>query len=171
MPMIIRFEAIKLSEKDYPLAILDRATSALEGVMRGQVSKLLTDQMEKRTAGWQHKPDFSSKFMKQVTQLRLDIMPAGQNKRYWEWNSAGTKPHTISARRKPNLRIRTGHNPYTKPGNVYGGSGTYSGDVFYTPAVQHPGTAPREFEKHIVRESEDDVFLLIAQTIERAIPT
>lgn len=112
----------------------------------------LLDYFTRITKLWKHQVDFQAR--KQITAqgITLYVYPTGPHKMLWVWTSEGTRPHTIvpKAAGYP-LRFRTRYQPRTKPGYKYRGPGKAVGPWVAAYRVQHPGTKPREFEKHIKR--------------------
>lgn len=141
---------------------------ALEDALKGPVADLLEHEMEKRVKGWTDAPRFESKFYALLTRIGLIVMPAGRGKKKWIWATAGTRDHLIVPRRAKLLTIKEGYDPRTKPGNIYGGPGSYSGDYHLAGAVRHPGVKPREFERHIVQENTKKIFDILQQAANKA---
>lgn len=151
--------------------ILEAIKSALEV----SVGDLIEGAMERRTQGWDSAPRFRRDLTVAPTRYSLLVMPAGQDKIKWVRVSGGVPPHFIGVRRAKMLRIRGGrggYRPHTKPGNVYGGPGSYAGVTAYARAVpHHPGIRPREFERHIVAEEKERVFHILWWAAESAART
>lgn len=139
-------------------------TTELVATMTGKAAKTLIDAEEKRIANWDHKPRIVSRFRHMKTQLKLHVTPYGKDKRYWVFVSRGTPSHQISPKNYPYLAIKTGYQPKTSPNNMYGGSGTWSGQKFIYQPVQQK-IEPRHFEEHIVKEQEANIQLMMANAV------
>jgi len=147
--------------------------SALEIALDNDIGPKLQQKFRDRTEGWDHQPAFPRNLFKTSDTLVMEIVPENDNKKYWIWNTAGTKSHYITARGKntgkPSLFIRGGiggYNPHTKPGNSFGGPGTYDlSSSFWTSIVHHPGIEPRSHEEHIAEEIEPIAIDIIDRTV------
>lgn len=142
--------------------------SAIENTLKGAVSRLVEDEMEKRVRGWSKRPRFSSKFADLATRLTLTVEPTGTNLRFWAYATLGTKPHPIGGKKGNFIRVREGYRSKTGPGDKYGGPGSYGGSYYYTLGVWHPGVKPREFEKWIALRNEKKIFAMIQAAVDRA---
>jgi len=112
------------------------------------------------TANWKHQVDFQARKFFEADKIRLNVFPAGENKKIWIYVSGGTRPHRIRAKRAKTLAfLWGGHGSYkakTKPPGKFGGPGTVvGGTMHFPPAVNHPGSEPREFEKIIAEDEKD----------------
>jgi len=144
--------------------------SAAAATMMGPIAKTLKGAEEDYINNWEHKPKITVQFVHQKTQLKLTVKPTGTHKRYWVMVSRGTKPHGISTDKESGLRVRSGYSPKTKANNVWGGSGTYSGPIYYGVAsVDHPGITPRHFEENIVRTHSINTILMLRHAMEQVL--
>lgn len=98
------------------------------------------------------KPEFKARKVLDREGLKIHVFPAGKNKIKWVWMTEGTKPHRIEPVNAKVLAFPSLYLPKTSPGGVFGGPGTSSGDTIFSMGVDHPGTEPREAEKHIKKE-------------------
>lgn len=121
----------------------------MEDFLEGDVKPHLIKAHERIVADWDHKPDFKGRKYVDADSLRITVHPDGPNKDIWKWVTGGTRPHVIEAKNAPFLVFATGYIPHTKPGGIYGGPGRAYGDIRRKERVDHPGTKPRRFEKHI----------------------
>lgn len=167
MPLKIKFETIELSKKDQPIEQWERKRKAVERALETHVGNILERGFNSRIQKWSKPPKIYRKVTVQATQMKLDVGPRAGGR--WEWVSLGVKPRLIVPRKAKVLRFRTGYIPKTLPNNrLYGGPGKYIGDTVFRPAVSWPGIAPRNFEKHIVDESENAIFLVLRLALEKA---
>lgn len=147
--------------------------ASLENTVKGDIKDQLKGAMEKRVANWKHKPEIKDTFSSLPTRLSLLLMPAGRNSGKWRMVSGGVPRHFIFPKsiQKKRLFIRGGkggYSPKTRPGNFYGGSGSYSNNHQWALVVSHPGIQAREFEKHVVEEETPKVVNKIQAVIDRA---
>lgn len=133
---------------------------AIQAALEGPVEKLLVDSFEKRVQGWSGPPTFKGELTASTRVFSLLVAPKGKGKIKWERVSGGTDGHYIGVRRARALLIRD-YSPHTKPGNVYGGPGSYSSTGYAKPIVWHPGIKPREFERHIAADTERHIYTIL----------
>lgn len=160
-------------EKDVMQRKGEKILEALRFALRDPVLLHLTHAMSARTKGWSDTPDFEGRMIDTTQRLGIEIVPKGLGSKRWRWVSLGTKPHTISPKRKGYLTIKWGHTSFTKPGNIYGrtSGGTYSGPFIRSSRpVHHPGIRPRLFEENIVRDDSKEVeAILLAAAVRGAL--
>jgi len=177
MPLQIKFEPIVMKRGNYPVDIVDRLEREFGDALGGPIRRALIKSFEARVIGWQHRPSFGSlggvKFRDRggpgnLTGMSITIGPKGTNKRFWVFVSVGTKPHLILPRRAKFLRIRGGYQPHTRRGR-FGGAGLYIGDVVFAKSANHPGIAPRGFERDIADENAGFIFRTLSMALARAV--
>jgi len=103
---------------------------------------------------WESDVDFGARvsFDRKVG-ISLYVFPKGDDKEIWGYVSGGTRAHTITARRAPRLKFRTGYFPKTLPANAFfKGPGIATGEYRSPLSVNHPGTKAREFERQIMED-------------------
>lgn len=172
MPLQIKLEPI-FPERDVIAKRGATILRSLESVVSGDIARQIEGAMEKRVANWKRKPNFKSDFNSLPTRLSLLVKPAGAGLKQWKIVSGGAKAHHIVSRKGKNLFIHGGvggYSPKTRPGNFYGGSGTYGGNSFYIKwpyFANHPGVQAREFEKHIAEEETPKIVNKIQAVIDR----
>lgn len=132
-------------------------TSGLASSMTGPVAKTLKAAEEDYIDNWDHKPDIVAQFKHQKTQLKLTVTPFGRNKKYWVFVSRGADGKVYGPKSAQYLQVREDYIPKTAPAGIYGGPGSYSGNVYYAEAVSWPGIEPRHFEEHIIDKYTDTV--------------
>ena len=109
---------------------------------------ILTDY--KRTyVTWKHKPTFSSK-VDVNAQNGIRIQVATDNVIYG-YVDEGTRPHIIKAKTPRGLLFKTGGQPKTDPNVIQAFPGRSGTDWKNKMQVNHPGTEPRNFTKHIAK--------------------
>jgi hypothetical protein len=130
----------------------DNVMKEVEKTFDDKVKPELRSYFTRITELWDHPVRFEAR--KKVTSkaISLYVGPTGANAKLWIWTSLGTKPHTITPKAAGYpLRFRTQYKPRTGRGYRYRGPGKSIGPWVSTYEVEHPGTKPREFEKHIKR--------------------
>jgi len=134
----------RLQDKTFRLAMLQAMTSAGQQCVR---------EYRKTTATWNHRVDF-----KPLLSLRGGIleMVVATDDKVWNYVNQGTRPHLIWAgqytgkSKARNLKFQETYYPKTIPGVVGSVRGGSFGRWIYRPYVQHPGTAPRHFDRAIM---------------------
>lgn len=87
------------------------------------------------------------------------------NENYTRLNQ-GTRPHVISPRPGGTLVFRTPFKSKTLPRTIASGSGSKGGNVVFTrKPINHPGTAPRQFDSVIAEKWRKE----FPATLQRAI--
>lgn len=124
-----------------------------------------TDQkreLRKTIKEWQgEKPDFES--LVSLTRPPGGAMvltgPTGSDMAVnkWTWLDQGTRPHMITARRRPTLAFRYGgFKPKTKVGRFESSSGqAATGPWVYPRQVRHPGTQARNWSEKLSKQRKN----------------
>jgi len=142
--------------------IRTNVTNAMENKIRPMAIR----RSEARVADWDHKPKIFARKNYAVMRMSLWVHPGGSNERFWLWTSKGTKAHLITAKNAARLRFRDNYQARTLPGGLYNvGSGRSTGAWRAPVTVNHPGTAPRDFEKYIAEEMQE----FFDETIQQAV--
>lgn len=171
----IRIEPVLPTDLDFIQTHGDQVLREIKQVLQSRIGPMLANAFEDRATGWKDSPNFEQKFSETTDQMVMAVTPQGKNRKIWIYVSGGTKSHMIYNRKRTSkghgLYIKGGvggYSPRTRPGNVFGGSGTYNMSAsFRAFAVHHPGIQPREFEKHIVEDEQDDLVSEITQVVEK----
>jgi len=136
----------------------------LEQELDSEVKPHFIKEFEKIVANWKHKPDFQGRKYITADTIQVNVYPVGANKQIYIYVTGGTRAHPIPLTPKSSgwLAFMWGgpgsYKAKTGPGGKFGGPGTVSGGVMtFAKQVQHPGNAPRNFEK-VVREKNKDWF-------------
>jgi hypothetical protein len=133
------------------------------------VREMIVQKMERKTApdlkrmfgltvqGWADKPDFSQKFVNNVSQVSTEVWPSGSNKAAIVYRivNEGSKPHLIvpkSRNRRGLLIFKSGYTASTSPRVLSSGRNFRFGDTVRTPVVLHPGFEAREFDTTIAEQ-------------------
>lgn len=134
------------------------AVKELERTLDGVVKPHFIKQFDMRVANWHHKPQFQARKFITREAISVNVFPAGPHKQLWIWNTEGTRPHPIRAKRAKTLAFMGGGAIYvskTAPIGKFGGPGiVYGGYPVFPKAVQHPGTEARQHEKVIAADSK-----------------
>jgi hypothetical protein len=145
----VLFRAIR-TRSGYPN--FGNMTKEVERTIDAVVKPRLLTYFTRITDLWEHKVDFQARKTVRPEGITLYVYPTGPNKKLWLWTSRGTKPHIIKPKAAGYpLQFRTDYKPRTRPGYRYRGPGKAVGPWVSAYEVHHPGTKPREFEKHIRR--------------------
>lgn len=150
----VAFRSIRSRKRYFTKDLGKRVRDLLGQRIDREVKPRFLKQFQAIVADWEHKVKFASKKYIGSDGIWIVVYPTGKHKQIWEWVTGGTRAHPISARNKPYLVFQLGYIPHTAPGGGYGGEGRAVGEWRKKQSVQHPGTAPREFEKHIARRNE-----------------
>jgi len=143
--MQILFRAIRARGK-HPAWV--EIAKEIERTLDTRVKPRMLEYPRKVVASWEHKPDFKARKRVTRTGISLYVYPTGENAKYWQWTSRGTKPHIIEPKRAAALRFPSLYQPKTTPrGPGYKGSGKSSGPIVFALKVHHPGTKARKFEE------------------------
>lgn len=165
-----------LEPKKYEAAL----RRAMESEAKPEVLKMMREVVEGKSYSdkpWKHKVDFKARFAMKGQDAVLWAYPTGPNKDLWTWTSRGTKPHGIDARNAPYLVFPyggPGQQPKTRPRLGAGKTVIKLGGPGVTQwarvkHVDHPGTAPRQFEERIMDEYAPKFRKLVRTTIERVV--
>ena len=132
----------------------------LEKTLDGEVKPHFIDAFDNIVSNWKHKPIFKGRKFITADAIRVNIFPSGPNKMIYTYVTKGTRPHVIRAKNVPYLaymwggkgsyaaKTGPGGTWYNGPGRVFGG--TRRGPV----EVRHPGNAPRNFERVILKKEK-----------------
>jgi len=109
--------------------------------------------------GWANKPDFSQKFVNNVSQVSTEVWPSGSNKAAIVYRivNNGAPAHIITAKRRNRrgmLVFQRGYAASTSPRVLSSGRNFRFGEIVRTPAVIHPGFAARAFDETIAEQYE-----------------
>lgn len=128
---------------------------ALYNAIRRVRTKVLKD-YEGTVATWEHKPKFIAETSLAIAGPRLEVYTTDEIYRYVD---EGTKPHEIWAGAytgksdKKSLAFASAFSPKTKPNNLKSGAGSKGTVDTFTPFVNHPGTAARNFSEMIAKKN------------------
>lgn len=147
MPRIV----IKVIRSKRRKAAWDYIKPEIDRAMEREVKPRMLSYFNRVVASWDHKPTFRARRVTTPRMIAIDVWPTGPHAKIWVYVSGGTRPHIIRPRRAPRLVFRTNYKPRTSRGGHYGGPGKAMGDVVFAKEVHHPGSYPREFEKHFGR--------------------
>lgn len=105
---------------------------------------------------WTNRPDFGEELFYDENRIEATIKPKG-NKRViqiFQYVDKGTKPHIIMPKVKGGmLKFRTGYSARTAPVAKYNiGTGQSFGAWVTKQQVYHPGSKPRDFLEHYLKE-------------------
>lgn len=150
----VAFRAVRSRKRYFSAQFADEVKGLMGSRMDAEVKPHFIKQFEGIVADWEHKVAFAARKYIEADGIRLTVHPTGANKQIWQWVTGGTKPHIIRAKNAPMLAFQLGYVPHTSPGGGYGGAGRATGPWAFAKEVHHPGTEPREFEKHIARKNE-----------------
>ena len=102
------------------------------------------------TSNWkeENQPKYNFETKSLTHSIVLTVYISG-NVKVFDYVSRGTDPHVILPVNSPRLFFKTGYKAKTQPGSLVSGAGGSSGPTVAARAVNHPGTAPREFEEQV----------------------
>lgn len=139
----------------------DPDVDAVMRVLREEFAKyapFLVKDFERTTTNWKgDRPSFTPVVKvlggrEMVLQIRLAGPDAGRKK--WRWLNDGTKPHTIRPKGRWPLRFQANYVAGSKPDSTFTTRSGASGPEVRARKVRHPGTAPRNWSRIIVREHQ-----------------
>jgi len=109
-------------------------------------------ELDKTVTTWKNRPTFKYDVALYRDDVSLLVYPTGDQKGVDNWNriDRGTRPHTITARRAPTLRFRTGYRAKTRPRQFTSGASRRSGPWVSPKTVRHPGIEAREWSQTLV---------------------
>lgn len=137
-----------------PSKLARAVTNALDGAAKGVLADFKTT-----TATWSHQPDFA------IQEPSADRRVVGTDDEIYKFVTGGTKPHVIVAHGKGLAFPGGGFRPKTVPRAIRSNKGSKGGAIIVRPKVNHPGTAPREFEEAIAEKWQKQ----LPVTMQRAI--
>ena len=141
-----RIEAIVPKQKD--AAKIFKA--AYEGALRETAEEIKKD-LEAVTRTWEHEVKFTVRVIKRRDRLGITVSTKDKIFAYLNY---GTKAHVIRPKRARVLRFQSGYSAKTRPGFIGSSPGGASGDTVFAQSVNHPGTAPRGFDKIIAKRRQ-----------------
>ncbi len=150
----VAFRAVRSRRRYFQAEFADEVRDLMGQRMDAEVKPHFIEQFDDIVADWDHKVTFEGRKYIGPDDIRVAVYPTGPHKQIWKWVTGGTKPHIIRAKNAPVLAFQLGYVPRTSPGGGYGGAGRATGDMAYAKEVRHPGTAPREFEKHVALKNK-----------------
>ena len=136
----------------------DKLARAVANALDGAAKGALED-FKVTTQTWQHQPDFA------IDEPSADRRVVGTDDEIYGYVSGGTKPHVIVAHGNALVFPGGGFRPKTRPRYIGSNKGSKGGAVIFRPKVQHPGTAPREFDEAIAEKWQKE----LPVTMQRAI--
>ena len=128
--------------------------AALGAHLDAVVKRRFLTRFRRVVGDWKHKPQFRARKFITADYVKVNVFPAGPNKRIYEYVTLGTRAHIIRARHAPALAFQLGYKPRTKPVGQYGGMGVATGKLVFAQEVHHPGTVAREFERAIKEDEK-----------------
>ena len=136
------------------LSNVDAVRRELERTIDEKVKPLYYKRFKEVVANWSSDVDFELRKFIRPDGISLRVYPRGEDAKIWVFVSHGTKRHTITAKNAPFLIFVWGgkgsYVPKTTSGGGFGGPGiVMGGKVVGAKRVNHPGNAPRDFEKRI----------------------
>lgn len=147
-----------------------KALAILREAMAEEIKPLALEYHERIVASWDTEVTFQAKVNVSLAQTSVDVWPT-QNAQIWKFVTLGTPPHIIRPKptnRRGRLFFPTGYQPHTSPGGHYGGAGTATGPLAVASEVAHPGSKPRDFEKHIARWLKPEFNRIMKNAMQRA---
>ena len=127
------------------------------------VREMIMQKMERKTApdlkrlfsqtvqGWANKPDFSQKFVNNISQVSTEVWPSGSNKAAIVYRivNEGAPEHRLTPRRGGMLVFLRGYGASTTPQVLSSGRNFRYGEVVRSRGFIHPGFAARKFDTTI----------------------
>lgn len=144
-----------------PTGALNRAKKLIEAIESGMdaaAEAALTD-FHVTTDAWDHQPGFT------VEKPNPGERVIGTDDAIYHFVDAGTKPHTIVAKKKKVLVFGVGSRAKTQPRIIASGAGGKGATPVRVTRVRHPGTDPRQFSETIATKWQDE----LPKTVQRAI--
>ena len=113
---------------------------------------------------WQHKPAFA------IASPSPYVRTVGTDDPIYGYVSGGTRPHTIAPRGGGVLAFPSAFRSKTLPRSIASTAGGSSGGTVFTRRpVQHPGTAPRDFDTVIAQKWDKQVGAVFQRAIDAAV--
>ena len=138
-----------------PQKLARAVTNALDGAAAG--AKV---DFETTTATWSHKVAF------QIDKSQADRRIVGTDDEIYGYVSGGTRPHIIVAHGKALAFPGGGFRPKTRVRYIGSNKGNKGGAVVFRPKVNHPGTAPREFDEAIAEKWQAQLPVVMQRAVD-----
>jgi len=138
-----------------PQNLARAVANALDGAAKGA----LVD-FKVTTQTWQHKVAFD------IQEPSADRRVVGTDDDIYNYVSGGTKPHVIVAHGKALAFPGGGFRPKSQVKVIGSSAGGAGGAVIFRPRVNHPGSAPREFEETIAEKWRKELPVTMQRTID-----
>ena len=131
----------------------------IKKALESSVKRDLIDELDTIVANWssESRPEWETKVKRTGDKLVLEIFSSGENEMIFQYVDKGTSRHPIAAANAPLLIFQMGYSAktaYRGLGNV--GTGTASGNLVKTGAVDHPGSEARDFTGKIIEQYTDE---------------
>ena len=140
------------------LADPDKLARALQNTLDAQAKNIQID-FQVTTRTWSHDVDFA------ISAPDAYTREIGTSDSIYAMVNDGTRPHPIRPRNGSILVFKGGFRSKTLPRTIGSGSGGSSGPEVVARAVNHPGTAARDFDTTIAQKWDK----LIGPIFQRAI--
>lgn len=114
-----------------------------------QVANGIEADFRATTATWEHKPAFEKIVDTVASPVQILV---GTDDPIYAFVDMGTRPHAIFPRNAKVLAFPSAYSAKTSPGVIGSSGGGSSGSTVFAAYVQHPGTAPRNFDETIARK-------------------
>lgn len=145
---------IRMSVK-VPKSLYD-TNAALAAMKQTAHSKTIPDLQKMfrgTTEGWSEPPSFQGRTVIFSRSIRVVVEPKGPGTTNYIRVSKGTRPHTITARKRYGLlRFQSGYRSATRPGSLISHRPSRFGSFVTAFGVDHPGIKARDFDKLIAEE-------------------
>lgn len=138
-----------------PQKLARAVANGLDGAAKGAL-----EDFKVTTQTWTHQPDFD------IQEPSADRRVVGTNDDIYSYVTEGTKPHVIVAHGKALAFPGGGFRPKSRPRYIGSNKGSKGGAVIFRPRVQHPGTAPREFEQAIADKWKTELPKIMQRSID-----
>ena len=120
-------------------------------------------EFSKTTSSWDTRVGFD------VRKQSDEEYSAGTDNEIYGYVNDGTRPHTIRARDGGLLAFQSGYNAKTTPRQIGSQSGGPFGPTVYAQEVQHPGTAPRDFDDAIAEKLQPEATVSLQRVVTRSL--
>jgi len=150
MSAVFVFKAIKpkrLKVDAYRLEILNELRK--EGTTHRRI-------LARTVTTWKNPPKFESIIGLDREGASVLTGPTGNQEavQHWVWTDLGTRAHTISARRAPNLIFQSGYTAATQVGKYTSRKARRHGAWNRRKSVRHPGTEARGWSARLTKERQ-----------------
>jgi hypothetical protein len=156
-------ESIPVNMKDF------LNVKQIEAEMRkatANIRKEIVADFRKTVQTWDHPVNFRSRTDVSGGQL---VMYVYTSDKIFMYVNDGTRPHSIEAKNKPRLAVRTGFHPKTQVGQIGSSKGGYSGSTYYAMKVEHPGVVARRFNDVIADKYRAELFTALVDAMWRGV--